>query len=625
MGFLENIKSPEDVKKLDIRELSQLCDEIRGFLIESIAKSGGHLASNLGVVELTVALHKVFDTSVDRLIFDVGHQCYTHKILTGRREEFDHLRSIDGLSGFPRPSESIHDPFSAGHASTSISAALGMARARTLLNDDYNIIAVIGDGALTGGLAYEALNDAGQSGERLLVILNDNGMSIQRNVGGVAKQLGRLRLKPQYSKLKKHVRGTTSRIPGGKYIYRIIHNTKMFLKRLVVRGSMFEDMGFTYLGPVDGHDIKELVKLFQIAKDFSGPVLIHLTTVKGKGYRYSEESPSEYHGISQFDIGSGKQLNCSTASFSFVFGNKLRELARNDSRICAITAAMQSGTGLDKFSEEFPNRFFDVGIAEEHAVTMAAGMASRGMRPVCAIYSTFLQRSYDMIIHDVALQKLPVVFAIDRAGLTGEDGETHQGVFDLSFLPQIPGIRVCCPASYAELEYMLEQALTRYDTPIAIRYPRGCEGEYRRVSEGDAEVLKEGSDITVAVHGRLINEVLKAAGIAEAGGVSAEVVKINVISPLPYEVIFGSVSKTGRLLAVEEALDEGSVGRRLLGEMGLRGMAVKSSRLINLGNGFIPQGNMPELMARYGLDAGSIASVLLEECTGEKKDRSAAV
>ncbi|MGI6578372.1 MAG: 1-deoxy-D-xylulose-5-phosphate synthase [Eubacteriales bacterium] len=625
MVFLDNIMSPEDVKKLNIKELTQLSDEIRTFLIESIARSGGHLASNLGVVELTVALHKVFDTSVDRLVFDVGHQCYTHKILTGRREEFTNLRSLDGLSGFPKPSESIHDPFSTGHASTSISAALGIARARTLSNDDYHVIAVIGDGALTGGLAYEALNDAGQSKERLIVILNDNGMSIQRNVGGVARQLGRLRLKPQYSKLKKRVRGTTSRIPGGKYVYRVIHNTKMFLKHMIVRGSMFEDMGFTYLGPVDGHDLKELCRLLQIAKGFTGPVLIHLTTVKGKGYRYSEESPSEYHGISQFDIDSGRQLSGSAANYSLVFGNKLIELAQKDQRICAITAAMQSGTGLDKFSAKFPQRFFDVGIAEEHAVTMAAGMASRGMRPVCAIYSTFLQRSYDMIIHDVALQNLPVVFAIDRAGLTGEDGETHQGVFDISFLPQIPGVRVYCPSSYAELEVMLEQALSQSAGPVAVRYPRGCEGEYRGVSEGDAEVFKEGSDITVVVHGRILNEVIKAAKLAEADGVSVEIVKLNVIAPLPVDIVLESVKKTKRFLAVEESLDEGCAGRRLLSEIGLKGMDIKSARLINLGNRFIPQGNMPELMAKYGLDAYSIASVLLEECTGEKKNRSTAV
>jgi len=625
MGLLENINSPEDVKKLDIRKMSQLCDEIRSFLIESIARSGGHLASNLGVVELTVALHKVFDTSVDKLIFDVGHQCYTHKILTGRREEFKNLRSLDGLAGFPKPSESIHDPFSTGHASTSISAALGMARARTLMNEDYHVIAVIGDGALTGGLAYEALNDAGQSKEQLLVILNDNGMSIQRNVGGVAKQLGRLRLKPQYTKLKKHVRGTTSRIPGGKYIYRVIHNTKLFLKRMLVRGSMFEDMGFTYLGPVDGHDLRELIRLFQIAKAYTGPVLIHLKTVKGKGYRYSEESPSEYHGISQFDIDSGRQLNGSATNFSLVFGKKLSELAGRDGRICAITAAMQSGTGLDKFAEEFPRRFFDVGIAEGHAVTMAAGLASRGMRPVCAIYSTFLQRSYDMLIHDVALQKLPVVFAIDRAGLTGEDGETHQGLFDISFLPHIPGMRVYCPSSYAELEAMLEQAFARNDGPVAIRYPRGCEGEYKGVSAGNAEVFKAGSDITVAVYGRLINEVIRAAQIAEETGVSVEIIKLNVISPLPAKIVLDSVEKTKRFLAVEESLDEGSVGRRLLSEIGLRGMAVKSARLINLGNRFIPHGNMPELMVRYGLDARSISSAILEECNGEKKNRSAAV
>lgn len=625
MSFLKYIDSPENIKKLNIQELESLCDEIRLFLIESISRTGGHLASNLGVIELTVALHKVFDTSVDRVIFDVGHQCYAHKILTGRRDQFDSLRSINGISGFPKPCESNHDAFATGHASTSISAALGMARARTLSNEDYNVVAVIGDGALTGGLAYEALNDAGQANEKLIVLLNDNGMSIQRNVGGVARQLGRLRLKPQYSKIKTGVRAITGKIPAGKYLYRIVHNTKMFFKHMIVRGSMFEDLGFAYLGPVDGHNLEELCSLLEIAKGYPGPVLIHLTTVKGRGYRYSEESPSKYHGISQFDIGSGLQIKNSTSCFSSVFGNKLEELANSDKRICAITAAMLSGTGLEHFNEKNPNRTFDVGIAEEHAVTMAAGMAKNGLRPVCAIYSTFLQRSYDMIVHDVALQNLPVVFAIDRAGLTGEDGETHHGVFDGLFLPQIPGLRVYCPSSYAELEKMLEDALAQSDGPVAIRYPRGSEGNYRGLSTGDAEIIREGTDITVCTHGVIINQVLDAARLCESKGVSVEVVKLNVISPLPKEPVISSVKKTGRFLAVEELLDEGSTGRRILSELILSNVSIKSARLKNLGDDFIPHGNVNDLITEYGLDAASIASAILEECVGEKKNRSTAV
>lgn len=625
MGFLEGINSPDAIKKLNIKELTELCDEIREFLIESISRTGGHLASNLGIIELTVALHKVFDTSIDRLIFDVGHQCYAHKILTGRREQFDSLRSFMGISGFPKPSESIHDAFATGHASTSISAALGMARARTLANEDYNVIAVIGDGSLTGGLAYEALNDAGQSNERLIVLLNDNGMSIQRNVGGVARQLGRLRLKPQYSKLKTDVRNITGKILGGKYIYRLVHNTKMFFKNMIVRGSMFEDMGFTYLGPIDGHNLDQLCSLLETAKGYKGPVLIHLTTVKGKGYRYSEASPSKYHGISQFDVNSGMQLKNSANSFSKVFGRKLEVLAGSDRRICAITAAMLSGTGLESFNMKFPKRTFDVGIAEEHAVTMAAGMAKSGLRPVCAIYSTFLQRSYDMIVHDVALQKLPVVFAIDRAGLTGEDGETHHGVFDGLFLPQIPGLRVYCPASYAELEAMLEEALIESDGPVAIRYPRGSEGNYCGLSKGEAEVIKEGTDISVYTHGIIINQVLEAAKICELKGVSVEVVKLNIISPLPMEQVISSIKKTRRFLAVEELLDEGSTGRRILSELLLSDIKVDSARLLNLGNDFIPHGNINDLIVEYGLDATSIASAIMEECVGEKKNRSAAV
>jgi len=624
MSYLEKINSPQDVKKLDFQELSELCDEIREFLVNSISRSGGHLASNLGVVELTVALHKVFDTSRDKLIFDVGHQCYTHKILTGRRESFDTLRGLNGISGFQKPRESIHDAFGAGHASTSISAALGMARARTLSGSDYNVVAVIGDGALTGGLAYEALNDAGQSKERMIVLLNDNEMSIQRNVGGVERQLGRLRLKPQYSALKDRVRRTTSRIPFGKYIYRFIHGTKMLLKSIIVRGSMFEDMGFTYLGPIDGHDLKALCNLLQIAKGYSGPVLIHLTTVKGKGYKYSEERPSEYHGIAKFDVISGKQYKAPTADFSAVFGKKLAELAERDYRICAITAAMQSATGLDGFAEKYPKRFFDVGIAEEHAVTMAAGMAAAGLLPVCAIYSTFLQRSYDMIIHDVALQKLHVVFAVDRAGLVGEDGETHQGVFDAVFLPQIPGMRVYCPSNYRELESMLEEALFECEGPVAVRYPRGTEDSYKGISKGDSEIIRSGKDITLVTYGRLINEVCAAADLAMKNGISAEIVKMNVIAPLNIDDVEKSVKKTGKLVVVEETVDEGCVGRRISGELLLRGISPKT-RLINLGNRFIPQGSVKELFRLCEIDAESISKAVREECGIEEKDRSAAV
>jgi 1-deoxy-D-xylulose-5-phosphate synthase len=398
----------------------------------------------------------------------------------------------------------------------------------------------------------------------------------------------------------------------------------MLLKSMIIHGSMFEDMGFTYLGPVDGHDLKALCNLLQIAKGYSGPVLIHLTTVKGKGYKYSEERPSDYHGIAKFDVDSGKQYKISTADFSAVFGEKLTELASADHRVCAVTAAMQSATGLDLFAKKYPKRFYDVGIAEGHAVTMAAGMAAAGMLPVCAIYSTFLQRSYDMIIHDVALQNLHVVFAVDRAGLVGEDGETHQGVFDAVFLPQIPGMRVYCPSNYAELETMLEDALFKCDGPVAVRYPRGTEGSYKDISSGDSETIRSGADITLVSYGRLISEVSAAADLAMKSGISAEIVKMNIIAPLNVDEIVKSVQKTGRLIVAEETVDEGSVGRRILSELALRGVYPKT-RLINLGSRFIPQGSVKELFRLCGIDAESISDAVREECGIEKKDRSAAV
>lgn len=623
MNILPSVFSPEDVKKLSPQEMEQLCAEIREFLIQSIARSGGHLASNLGVVELTVALHKVFDTAVDRLIFDVGHQCYPHKLLTGRRDQFASLRQFDGLSGFQKTAESPHDAFGAGHASTSVSAALGMARARTLTQQHFHVIAVLGDGALTGGLAYEALSDAGQSHEPMIVILNDNNMSIQTNVGGVASQLGRLRLKPQYSSMKVRIKTATNRIPGGRAIYKLIHNTKRFLKNMLVHGSMFEDMGWTYLGPVDGHDLKSLIGLLEQAKEATAPVLLHVVTTKGKGYRYSEESPDEYHGISMFDVQSGKELKAPALDYSAVFGQKLCALARLDPSVTAITAAMTSGTGLSGFAEQFPKRFFDVGIAEGHAVTMAAGLASQGIKPVVAVYSTFLQRAYDMLIHDVALQKLHVVFAVDRAGLVGQDGETHQGLFDAMFLPQIPGMTVLCPANFHELEYMLEQALYDLDGPVAVRYPRGSEGRYTGICYGSSGILRSGKDLTFLSYGTMINAVLDAADLLAQHQIEAEIVKLNSLSPLNLPLVRSSVQKTGMLVVVEDCLDAGCTGRRILSELALEQTVPPKSMLFNLGDRFIPQGSVQELHKKYGLDGPSIAEAILGAQYDEKKTRPA--
>ncbi|MDR1116982.1 MAG: 1-deoxy-D-xylulose-5-phosphate synthase [Oscillospiraceae bacterium] len=629
MAYLEEINSPEDIKKLNYDELDALCGEIRRFLIDNISKSGGHLASNLGVVELTVAVHKVFDTSRDRLIFDVGHQCYTHKIITGRREEFASLRSYGGLSGFPKPSESIHDAFPAGHASTSVSAALGISRARTIKNESYHVISVLGDGALTGGMVYEALNDAGQSREPMIIILNDNGMSIQKNVGGVGKQLARLRLGHGYSGFKNSFRRATSKLPGGGFIYRVVHAAKNLVKNVLVRGSIFEDMGFTYLGPIDGHDIKSLCSFLRIAKGYNGPVLMHLSTVKGNGYKPAEERPEKYHGISRFDIASGELLAKPDRTFSEVFGDKLVKLAGKDSRICAVTAAMQNGTGLDSFAAGYPARFFDVGIAEEHAVTMAAGMAAQGLLPVFAVYSTFSQRCYDMLIHDVALQNAHVVFAIDRAGIAGEDGETHQGVFDAVFLPQIPGMKVYCPSSFAELENMLEDAVMFESGPVAVRYPRGGEGAYTAVSRGESEVLAKGKDITLVSYGIMINEVLHAREELEKAGISTEVIKLNTLSPLEVKTTAVSVMKTKKVIFAEDCVDEGSAGRRMLAELSGLGIAPAGSRLLNIGNRFLTHGSVAELRALAGIDSAAIYNAALEECgmknEGKGAGRSAAI
>lgn len=601
MAILENIGSPNDVKKLDAAQLDTLCAELRVAIIEETRRSGGHLASSLGAVELIVALHRVFSTPKDRIVFDVGHQAYAHKLLTGRRERFSTLRRLDGLGGFPDPRESEHDAFRVGHASTAVSAALGMARARTLKGEDSHVIALLGDGALTGGMAYEALTDAGQSRERLLVILNDNEMSISQNAGGVERLLGRLRLRPGYMRAKGRVRSLTSRGKFGRGVYHIVHRTKQFAKSLLIRSNIFEDMGFTYLGPVDGHDVKGLVRLLELARSYDGPVLIHAVTVKGRGYAPAEKAPQDYHGISPQDAPkTGK-------SYSKAFGDALCELARADSRICAITAAMQSGTGLERFATEFPNRFFDVGIAEEHAATMAAGLCAAGMKPVFAVYSTFAQRCYDQMLHDVALQGLPVVFAFDRAGLVGEDGATHHGVFDPGFVAQMPGVRMLAPAGLDELKAYLADALD-CGRPCVVRYPRGGEGRWQGVSRGACEVVREGSDVAIAAYGHMLTNVLDAADMLEKQGISAEIVKINELSPLDCEPIFASARKCGRLVVAEDCVEVGSVGQRLAASAMTAGERF-GLRLVNLGEQFCEHGKLAELERRYHIDAASIAEV----------------
>jgi len=607
MQLLDQVNTRNDLLTLPERELDTLCAEVRGFLIEHVSKTGGHLASNLGVVELTVALHRVFDFQSDRLVFDVGHQSYIHKILTGRKAQFDTLRKLDGLSGYPSPKESDTDAFIAGHASNAISVALGMARARTQMGEDYQVVSLVGDGAMTGGLSYEGLSNAGESGEPMVVVLNDNGMSITENVGGLARHLTRLRLRPSYNSLKRAYRAMTDRLPGGRGLYRVTHRAKTRLKNFLLKCSFFEELGFHYMGPVDGHNVPALTRTLTWAKNLGEPVLVHVTTTKGKGYLPSEREPNEYHGVGEFCPVEG--LNgAASKTFSDIFGETMVNLGKEESNILAITAAMQAGTGLSGFAEAFPERFFDVGIAEGHAVTMAGGMAKQGLTPVFVVYSSFLQRAYDMMLHDVSLQDLHVVFAIDRAGIVGADGETHQGIFDVGFLCQIPNLKIYCPASFAELGEMLRCGVLEDKGPVAVRYPRGGEGAYRESAGGDmATILREGSDITLVTYGTMLNEALEAADLLAESGMAAEIIKLNTIKPIDFDTIAASASRTGRLVIAEEQVQAGSVGAQVLAELALRGMCPQKTLLLNLGDQFIPHGSPAELLERYGLNAAHIA------------------
>lgn len=605
---------PERLNQITDTQAGQICGELRDQIIDCVSETGGHLASSLGVVELTVALHRVFDLDVDRLVFDVGHQCYAHKILTGRGKQMTSLRKFGGISGFPKPKEHRADSFIAGHASNSVSVALGMARARTICKEDYHVIAVIGDGAMTGGLAFEGLCNAGQSGEPMIVVLNDNGMSITKNVGGVASHLSRQRLKPQYLRMKKAYRKLLNRGKVCGAIYRVTHKMKQIVKDALLSYTMFEDMGFTYLGPVDGHDVAQLTRLLQYAKDLGEPVLLHIKTVKGKGYLPAEREPDRFHGVSPFHKEDGSPRNTKKSeSFSGKFGSVMCEMAAECEEICAITAAMQSGTGLDGFAENFPKRFFDVGIAEEHGAAMAAGMAKQGMIPVFAVYSSFLQRSYDMLLHDIGIQGLHVVLGVDRAGLVGEDGETHHGVFDVAYLNTVPGMKIYCPSSFTELEAMVRFAALEQQGPVAIRYPRGGEGAYSGMAgvEGSA-VLREGTDITLVAYGVMINEVLAAAEELQSKGVSAQVLKLNSISPLDVGAIVSCAGNTGRMLVVEDCIDAGCVGRRVAAELAFGGQSNVKLSLANLGDRFIPQGTVGQLRALCGIDSGSICEKAME-------------
>lgn len=611
MSILDKIHSSDDIKKLHTDELRPLCDEIRQFIINSVSQTGGHLSSNLGTVELTVALHRVYDTAYDRIVFDVGHQSYAHKIITGRRELFSTLRQHGGISGFPKPYEKDDDAFVAGHASNSVSVALGMARARTLAGESYDVAALIGDGALTGGLAYEGLADAAASREPLLIILNDNNMSINENVGGMAQVLQDMRVRPGYISFKRWYRKVFGAFPA---LYNFNHRIKEWLKSRLLPGNAFSEMGLYYLGPVDGHDVCKLETVLRWAKDMRQPVLLHVITKKGNGCSYAEQRPDMYHGVGKFDPETG-EMDEAGDSFSVKFGEYLCEYAENNRKIAAITAAMSGGTGLERFAKQFPERFFDVGIAEGHATAMAAGMAKQGAVPVFAVYSSFLQRGYDMMLHDVALQKLHVVFAIDRAGLVGSDGETHHGVFDVNYLGSVPGMTILCPGSYRELHDMLGYAISVLDGPVAVRYPRGGEGEYTESSLAAEQLVRQGTDLTLVCYGTMINQVLAAAASLEKLGLSAEIIKIGQIKPNDFRETLASLRKTGRLIAAEDVCAPGSVGEQIAAAAAENGILLKEIDLINLGEGIVTHGTVEELLHDYGLDAEGILRSAVKICS----------
>ncbi len=609
--ILNRIHSTEDIKKLNGEEMAVLCKELRKFLLQKVSKTGGHLASNLGVVELTVALEYCFDLPKDKIVWDVGHQAYIHKILTGRKEGFDHLRQLDGLSGFPKPNESACDAFAAGHSSTSISAALGLAKARDLMGGKEHVIAVIGDGSMTGGLAYEALNNAGKEHTNLIVILNDNQMSIDTNVGAMSRHLNNLRTSNQYRGWKEAVKQFRNNVPViGEGTYQVLKNVRDGAKMLLIHGGLFEQLGFKYIGPVDGHDLPELIELLQNVKEMNRPVLIHVKTIKGKGYPYAEERPWDYHGVGAFDLKTGLPTSKGSKSWSTVFGEKMVEIGKNNPKVVGITAAMSGGTGYEKFQRAFPKRFFDVAIAEQHGTTFAAGLAKGGITPVFAVYSSFLQRAYDQIVHDVCMQNLHVVFAIDRAGVVGADGETHQGVFDLSFLSHIPNMTVLSPKNGWELEEMLDFAVNKWDGPIAVRYPRGTaetafSENKQPIEYGKAELIQEGEKIAILAEGHMMKAAADAAKLLEADGCHPMLVNMRFIKPLDEAMLRKAAETCVHIVTVEDNLRGGGLGSKVMEFYGDHSI---QADILNLAfpDKYIEQGTQTQLFERYGLDAVGI-------------------
>lgn len=611
--LLDNINAPSDVKTLDLPQLEQLAEEIRDFLVENVSLCGGHLGPSLGVVELTLALHYVFDCPQDKMVWDVGHQSYTHKIITGRRERMNTLRQFGGLAGFPKREESACDSFNTGHSSTSISAALGMALARDLKGEQHSVMAIIGDGALTGGMSFEALNHAGNEGRNLIIILNDNEMSINRNVGAMSSYLNRLRTDPRYFKTKQDFEGALNRIPViGAPLARGMTGIKNMIKYVMVAGSLFESLGLTYVGPVNGHDMDELIKVLSNVKMMKGPVLVHTLTQKGHGYEPAIQAPDVFHGIGPFDASTGRPLKKKVLTYTEVFGDALMQAAADDERIVAITAAMTSGTGLTAFATKYPERFFDVGICEQHGVTLAAGMASAGLKPVVCIYSTFLQRAYDQMVHDVALQNLPVVFAIDRAGLVGEDGPTHHGVFDLSYLRSIPNFTIMAASNENELADMLHTALT-LPGPVALRYPRGAgeatavQTERRLLPVGQAECLQTGEDIALLAVGRALSVARDLAALLESRGFSVELVNARFIKPLDASYIDELTLRIPRIVTLEENTLNGGFGSAVLEHIADTGMTAEVLR-IGIADEFVEHGRVELLFDLLGFDPADIAA-----------------
>lgn len=616
--MLEKVNSVDDLKKLNIQEKEKLAKDIREYILEIVSKNGGHLASNLGVVELTIALHSVYNVPEDKIVWDVGHQTYIHKILTGRKEELKTLRKLNGIAGFPKTKESEADCFNTGHSSTSISAALGMARARDIMNKDNSVVAVIGDGALTGGMAIEALNDAGYSQCKMTVILNDNEMSISKNVGGLNMFLSKLRTKKLYTKSNISAKKIILKVPlVGKPFVRLVRKVKRSIKQLIIPKMFFEDIGFTYLGPVDGHNIQELENILKLSKQVEAPVLVHVLTKKGKGYKIAEESPDKFHSTGPFEIETGEAKAKKKDDYSKIFGRKLVELAKNNPKIVAVTASMKDGTGLTEFQKQYPNRFFDVGIAEQHAIGFAAGMAKAGMIPVVPIYSSFYQRAYDQVIHDVALQELPVVMCADRAGIVGADGETHQGLLDMSFFRLVPNLTILAPKDFKELEMMLEFAVN-LEKPVVIRYPRGGEDEYKFNSEkaielGKAEILKEGKEVTIISIGKMTSRAIRVADRLEKKDINATVINSRFLKPFDKEKISEYLINSEVIVTIEDGtiinglatvVDEVVVEKNLEGK-----------KILNYAypDKFIQHGSVSELENIYGLDEDKIYSDILKK------------